>query len=84
MPMDTKDNLTPHEAVNNDEDEVVEAPQPSAIAKAIETLKRASVDAAASRERLPQPLFWSLFNSRLKEIKREKLVDRTLRDVFEK
>ncbi len=54
----------------------------SPLAVAVEKLRKTSVDAAASRERLPQPLFWSLFNSKLKEIKEDKEKTRKLKDIF--
>lgn len=37
---------------------------------------------ARERERLPQPLFWSLFNSRIQEIKKNKELQRMLSEVL--
>ena len=54
----------------------------SELSSAIENLKATTFRLAEERERLPQPLFWSLFNSKLKEIKKEKEVRRILREVF--
>lgn len=61
-----------------EEDLPTEALQPSARAKAIKRLKDATIAAADKRERLPQPLFWSLFTSELAEIKDGKESDRLL------
>lgn len=44
----------------------------SAIANELSALQETVLRLARERERLPQPLFWSLFNSRLKDIKRHK------------
>ena len=49
------------------------------VSKLQETIRRL-VD---EREVLPQPLFWSLFNSRLADIKKQKEVARLLRGTLE-
>jgi hypothetical protein len=62
-----------------------ESPQPiekSAIATEIDSLHDKILRLASNRERLPQPLFWSLFNSRISEIKRSKDLARLLKDVL--
>ena len=59
-----------------------EAPEKSAIAKEIETLQETILRLARNRERLPQPLFWSLFHSRISDIKRNKELSRLLKDVL--
>ncbi len=73
-------------AIETEESLSLHDPEPqgkSALAEEIERLKRVSFDAAAKRERLPQPLFWSAFGhaiSRLREIKKR---DRELRENLE-
>jgi len=51
----------------------------SGIAKEVSSLQETVLRLARDRERLPQPLFWSLFNSRLKDIKRNKEEARALK-----
>ncbi len=51
----------------------------SVIAKEVSSLQETVLRLARDRERLPQPLFWSLFNSRLKDIKRNKEEARALK-----
>ncbi len=54
----------------------------SALASEIQELK-ASIDRAISkRERLPQPMFWSLFHSRIKSIRERREISRLLGDIF--
>jgi len=54
----------------------------SQMSKDLEALRRTILDAAAKRGRLPQPLFWSLFNSRLKTIKDAKLLRRMMDELL--
>lgn len=54
----------------------------SSIAQEIEDLQHTILRLARDRERLPQPLFWSLFNSRLRDIKKNKELDRVLRETL--
>jgi TATA-binding protein-associated factor Taf7 len=54
----------------------------SRVADEIDDLKTTILRLAKDRERLPQPLFWSLFNSRLKDIKRSKEIARMLDEVL--
>jgi len=54
----------------------------SRVADEIDDLKTTILRLAKDRERLPQPLFWSLFNSRLKDIKRSKELARMLDEVL--
>ena len=56
-------------SVMNDEDE---KPKRSELAESVERLREATIGAAERRERLPQPLFWSLFRSEVERIKRRK------------
>jgi hypothetical protein len=52
--------------------------QRSAVADEITDLRRKIQKIAEERERLPQPLFWSLFHTRLAAIKKHKEIDRAL------
>lgn len=54
----------------------------SQTATEIADLRERVLRVARDRERLPQPLFWSLFNSRIQEIKKEKELKRLLSDVL--
>jgi len=54
----------------------------SAVAREVESLRETVLRFARERERLPQPLFWSLFNSRIKEIKKNKESDRLIREAL--
>ncbi len=54
----------------------------SQTAKEIADLQERILRLARDRERLPQPLFWSLFNSRIQEIKKDKELKRLLSDVL--
>ena len=54
----------------------------SATAKEIADLQDKILKFARNRERLPQPLFWSLFNSRIREIKKNKELERLLNDML--
>jgi hypothetical protein len=56
--------------------------QPSALAREIEALRDKVKDLTEARSRLPQPLFWSLFNSRIREIKERKEAERTIKAVL--
>jgi hypothetical protein len=52
----------------------------SPVAREIEDLQATVLRFARERERLPQPLFWSLFNARLRDIKKNKELERLLRE----
>ena len=54
----------------------------SDIARAVSRLKEASFRTARERERVPQPLFWSLFSSELQSIKKRKRQQRLLTELF--
>jgi hypothetical protein len=54
----------------------------SALARRVADVKAATLQAAEKRDRLPQPLFWSLFSLRINDIKKEKERARTLTDIF--
>lgn len=47
-------------------------PKRSDLAESVLRLREATVSAAERRERLPQPLFWSLFRGEVERIKRRK------------
>ena len=53
------------------------------IARRLARLKAATESAAAKRERLPQPLFWSLFRSQIEELRKDKERARMLREALE-
>lgn len=55
---------------------------PSEISRALSRLKNATIDAAAKRQQLPQPLFWSLFACEIEEIKRCKRQKNLLQEIF--
>lgn len=54
----------------------------SAVAREVDDLQKTILRLARDRERLPQPLFWSLFNSRLKDIKKQKELSRLLKETL--
>lgn len=74
--------MTQTKPVLHEEDESSVATEKSSIAKEIEGLQTTILRLARDRERLPQPLFWSLFNSRIREIKQNKEVRRVLQEAF--
>jgi hypothetical protein len=55
----------------------------SFVAKEINRLKIATIEASKERERLPQPLFWSLFHSALADVRAAKERDRLINDLLE-
>ena len=68
--------------MHDDEDEGL--PEKSKLAQEIERLKTVTIKATKERERLPQPLFWALFKSKLKELKDEKHNKRVVDEVLGK
>lgn len=56
--------------------------EPTAIARSVERLKKATFGAVAKREKLPQPLFWSLFCVEVAELRKRKERQRVLRQLF--
>ena len=74
--------MTERKLLLDDEGEPCTATEKSSIAKEIEGLQGTILRLARDRERLPQPLFWSLFNSRIREIKQNKEVRRVLQEAF--
>ncbi len=55
----------------------------SGLAREVSRLHDASKRAVEKRDHIPQPLFWSLFHSRIKSIKRRKEKDRLVRSVLD-
>jgi hypothetical protein len=73
--------------------EVDEKPAPAAespaedsnepsIARRLDKIRSATIQAAEKRGRLPQPLFWSLFHSEIAQLKKEKELRRLLQEVL--
>lgn len=55
---------------------------PSAVARDIENLQATVKRLSSQREVLPQPLFWSLFHTRLASIKKQKEISRVVSEVL--
>lgn len=55
---------------------------PTVLSRKLTDLKKATLHAVNSRERLPQPLFWSLFSSELADIKAARQEQRILRKIL--
>ena len=56
--------------------------KPSSLSTEVAELKETILRFAKERDRLPQPLFWSLFNARISEIKKTKSQSRELEDLL--
>lgn len=67
----------------NEEDDTPTPVERSAVAKDIESLQKTVLRLAEEREVLPQPLFWSLFHTRLESIRKHKNIERTLRECLD-
>lgn len=67
---------------HDDEAESASATEKSAVAREVDDLQKTILRLARERERLPQPLFWSLFNSRLRDIKKHKELSRLLKETL--
>lgn len=70
------------ESEEMESEEEISPHAPSAVAVRIGKLKEATLAAVKKRERLTQPLFWSLFRSEVDSIKKRKERDRLIRQVF--
>ena len=57
-------------------------PEPSMVAKRVQTLKNSAFNAVKKRDRLAQPLFWSLFLSEINEIKQAKARQKLMRKIL--
>lgn len=55
--------------------------QPSELSLKVAKFKSTILDTVRSREVLPQPLFWSLFNAQLLELRKQKAEARLLRKL---
>jgi hypothetical protein len=58
------------------------ARQTSALARELIALKSKAFELSEARARIPQPLFWSLFNSKLKDIKQRKALERNVKELL--
>lgn len=58
------------------------AHSPSELAQEIKELQSSITRAIEKRERLPQPMFWSLFNSRIKDMRKRRELLRTLNSLL--
>jgi hypothetical protein len=67
---------------DEDDTERDPAPERSAVAREVEDLQKTVLRLARDRDRLPQPLFWSLFNTRLRDIKKHKDLARLLKETL--
>jgi TATA-binding protein-associated factor Taf7 len=54
------------------------ATERSALAEDLANLKNTITRLVENRERLPQPMFWSLFNARINDIKKQKELERVV------
>ncbi len=64
-------------------DENIKKKELSYTAREIQRLKTATIEAADKRERLPQPLFWSLFHSALQNVRETKNKERAISDLLD-
>lgn len=60
----------------------IEAPGPTELAEKLHRLKKAALSAAERRERIPVPLYWSLFHSQVREMRKAKEKERLLRSLL--
>lgn len=63
---------------DNELDSSGDEQQRSPLAEELQELKTTILRVASERERLPQPLFWSLFRSRIDAIRKAKEVERVI------
>lgn len=77
--------VPPYDCPMNDEDDELPTPpsERSATAREVSKLQDTVRRLMDERDVLPQPLFWSLFNSRLSDIKKQKEVSRLLREKLD-
>jgi len=50
----------------------------SALAEELQAFKQSIFETVEKRDRLPQPMFWAVFGSRLEEVKKAKALKRAL------
>ena len=65
-----------------DDDDDTQPKERSAVAANIESLQATVKRLSEERDVLPQPLFWSLFHSRLASIKKQKEISRVVSEVL--
>lgn len=63
---------------SEDESSVQCSTERSAVAQDLADLKSTITRLVEDRERLPQPMFWSLFNARINDIKKQKELERVI------
>ena len=80
----TKSDLILKSEISEVEEEPVRVKEPTPIAEEIRRLQAATLASIEKRERLPQPLFWSLFHSELEKVRRAKKQERLLQEVLDK
>lgn len=68
--------------MHDEESEDIQPRERSAVASNIENLQATVRRLAEEREVLPQPLFWSLFHSRLAAIKKQKEISRVVSEAL--
>ena len=66
------------------ETEDAEFAHKSELAHEVSSLKDSINKVVKERNRLPQPLFWSLFNSKIKELREQKERSRRLEELLSK
>lgn len=68
----------------DDTEPKLQGKEASPIAKDLKRVRDAALDAAAKRDKLPQPLFWSLFFTELNAVKREREQIRHIEEALSK
>jgi hypothetical protein len=58
------------------------APGPTELAAKLSRLRDVALKAAEARTRLPVPLFWSLFHSQVRDVRKVRDRERKLRALF--
>lgn len=66
----------------DDDSDDIRPRERSAISANIDNLKATVKRLSEEREVLPQPLFWSLFHSRLAAIKKQKEIERVVSEAL--
>ncbi len=68
--------------MHDEESEDIQPRERSVVASNIENLQATVKRLADEREVLPQPLFWSLFHTRLAAIKKQKEISRVVSEAL--
>ena len=79
-----KSEALPKTEICEEEEEAVCVKEPTPVAEELRRLQAATIAAMEKRERLPQPLFWSLFHSELDKVRKAKKQERLLQEVLGK